>query len=144
MTRSNDAGNPVVEHLNPEGVHKNPAYSQGVAVRGPARTIYVGGQNAVDASGAIVGTGDLGRQTEQVINNVALVLEAGGARLTDVIKWNIHVVAGQNIGLAFAAYQRAMQATAAAAKPGAVTAAFVSGLARPEYLIEIEAVAIVP
>lgn len=49
-----------VEHLNPAGLHKNPAYSQAVVVSGNATTINVGGQNAVDAAGNIVGKGDLG------------------------------------------------------------------------------------
>jgi ABC-type hemin transport system substrate-binding protein len=46
-----------VQYLNPDGLHKNPAYSQAVAVTGHVTTVYVGGQNAVDASGAIVGKG---------------------------------------------------------------------------------------
>ena len=45
----------TVQHLTPEGMHRNPAYSQAVIVSGPARTIYIGGQNAVDATGNIVG-----------------------------------------------------------------------------------------
>ena len=36
-----------IEHLNPDGLMKNPAFSQAVAVTGPHKTIYVGGQNAV-------------------------------------------------------------------------------------------------
>jgi hypothetical protein len=40
-----------VEHINPEGLTKNPAFSQAVVVTGPAKTIYVGGQDAVDGSG---------------------------------------------------------------------------------------------
>jgi len=48
-----------IEHLNPEGLHKNPAYSQAVAVAGPVKTVYVGGQNAVDSEGNLVGKGDL-------------------------------------------------------------------------------------
>jgi enamine deaminase RidA (YjgF/YER057c/UK114 family) len=48
-----------IKHLNPEGLHKNPAYSQAVAVAGPVKTVYVGGQNAVDSEGKLVGKGDL-------------------------------------------------------------------------------------
>ncbi len=48
-----------VQHLNPDGLHKNPAFSQAVVVSGSVRAIYVGGQNAVDASGQIVGKGDI-------------------------------------------------------------------------------------
>jgi enamine deaminase RidA (YjgF/YER057c/UK114 family) len=51
-----------VQHINPEGLHKNPAYSQAVVVSGAAKTVYVGGQNAVDASGAVVGKGDMKTQ----------------------------------------------------------------------------------
>jgi enamine deaminase RidA (YjgF/YER057c/UK114 family) len=48
-----------VEYLNPEGLHKNPAYSQAVVTTGNVRTVYVGGQNAVDASGEVVGRGNM-------------------------------------------------------------------------------------
>ena len=46
-----------VERLNPEGLHKNPAYSQAVVTTGNMKTVYVGGQNAVDVSGNVVGSG---------------------------------------------------------------------------------------
>ena len=48
-----------VKHLNPEGLHKNPAYSQAVVTPGNVRTVYVGGQNAIDASGKVVGKDDI-------------------------------------------------------------------------------------
>ncbi len=44
-----------VEHLNPDGLHKNPAYSQAVVATGDVQTVYVGGQNAVDTAGNVVG-----------------------------------------------------------------------------------------
>jgi len=50
---------PTITHVNPEAMHSNPAFSQAVVVEGAARTIYVGGQNAVDADGRVVGAGDL-------------------------------------------------------------------------------------
>jgi enamine deaminase RidA (YjgF/YER057c/UK114 family) len=53
-----------VQHLNPDGLHKNPAYSQAVVVTGTVKTLYVGGQNAVDTSGKIVGKGDIKTQSE--------------------------------------------------------------------------------
>lgn len=54
-----------VQHLNPAGLHKNPAYTQAVVVSGNTTTTYVGGQNAVDASGNIVGKGDIRAQTQK-------------------------------------------------------------------------------
>ena len=80
-----------VQHLNPDSLHKNPAYSQAVVVTGNVRTVYVGGQNAVNAAGEIVGKGDIKAQTEQVLRNVEAALAAGGARLEHVIKWNVYI-----------------------------------------------------
>jgi enamine deaminase RidA (YjgF/YER057c/UK114 family) len=67
-----------VQHLNPDGLHKNPAYSQAVVVTGNVTTVYVGGQNAVDASGKVVGKGDIKAQSEQVLENLGTALAAGG------------------------------------------------------------------
>ena len=39
----------VARHINPEGLHRSPAFSQAVVVEQPAKTIYIGGQNGVDA-----------------------------------------------------------------------------------------------
>ena len=51
-----------VQHLNPETLHHNPAFTQAVAVRGAVKTVYVGGQNAVNNAGEIVGQGDIAAQ----------------------------------------------------------------------------------
>jgi enamine deaminase RidA (YjgF/YER057c/UK114 family) len=142
-TGSERGGAAAIQHLNPETLHSNPAYSQGVLVTGQVRTIYVGGQNAVDKTGAVVGKNDLGRQTEVALQNVRAVLAAGGASFANVIKWNIHVVAGPPLEQAFAAYQRLI-AGGAGAQPGVVTATRVAGLAVPDCLIEIDAIAVVP
>jgi enamine deaminase RidA (YjgF/YER057c/UK114 family) len=130
-----------VERLNPKGLHKNPAYSQAVVTTGNVKTVYVGGQNAVDASGNVVGSGDIGVQAEQIFKNLETALAAGGARLDDVIKWNIYVVAGQPIQPAFEVFQRVWGERS---DPPLITGVFVSGLAQPDYLMELEAVAVVP
>lgn len=130
-----------VQHLNPDSLHKNPAYSQAVVVTGNVRTVYVGGQNAVNAAGEIVGKGDIKAQTEQVLRNVEAALAAGGARLEHVIKWNVYIVQGQSLLPGFEAFQRAWGERP---NPPAVTGLFVAGLASPDFLVEIEAVAVVP
>ena len=130
-----------VKHLNPEGLHKNPAYSQAVVTTGNVRTVYVGGQNAVDASGEVVGRGDIGAQAEQIFKNLQTALEAGDAKLDHVVKWNIYVVQGQSPMPAFEVFQRVWGGRP---DPPLITLLFVSGLAQPEYLAEIEAVAVVP
>ena len=59
-----------VEFLNPDGLPRNPAFSNGAVVSGSVRTIYIGGQDAVDVEGNIVGIGDIAVQTEQVLQNL--------------------------------------------------------------------------
>jgi enamine deaminase RidA (YjgF/YER057c/UK114 family) len=131
----------LVQHLDPEGLPKNPAYSNVVAVSGPVTTIYVGGQNAVDPSGEIVGKGDIAVQTEQIFRNLESALAAAGARLEHVIKFTLNVVAGQDLMPGFEVYQRVWGGRP---NPPLVTAAFVSALARPDFLLELDAVAVVP
>jgi enamine deaminase RidA (YjgF/YER057c/UK114 family) len=130
-----------VEHLNPAGLSSSPAYSQAVAVTGCGRTVYVGGQNAVDSAGQLIGKGDLEAQAGQVFRNVEAALAGGGAKLEHVVKWNIYVREGQPLELAFGAYQRAW---ANRAPPAAVSVLFVAGLALPDALLEVDAVAVVP
>jgi enamine deaminase RidA (YjgF/YER057c/UK114 family) len=130
-----------VQYLSPEGLSKNPAFSNVITVTGNVKTVYVGGQDAVDASGSIVGKGDIGRQTEQVLHNLKVALKAGGAEPEQVIKWNIYVVQGQSLQAGFAAFQRAWGRTS---NPPVVTMMFVAGLANPDFLIEMDAVAVVP
>lgn len=130
----------TVTHLNPEGMHANPAYSQAITVSGNAKTVYIGGQNAVDADGRIVGAGDLAAQTEQIFVNLETVLSAAGATLHDVVKWTVYVVQGHDFMPGFAVFQRKWGTSA---KPPIVTAAIVAGLAHPDFLVEIEAIAVV-
>ena len=130
-----------VRHLNPEGLHKNPAYSQVVVATGDVKTVYVGGQNAVDASGEVVGKGDIEAQAEQIFKNLEMALAGGGAKLDHVIKWNIYVLQGQPPQPAFGVFQRVWGNRP---NPPLITLLFVSGLAHPDYLMEIDAVAVVP
>ena len=130
---------PVVTHINPEEMHQNPAFSQAVVVQGAAKTIYVGGQNAVGADGKIVGAGDLDAQTEQTLKNIETVLAAAGAARDDVVKWTIFVVQGQDINKGFAAFQRVWGVSP---RPPIITFAFVAALANPEFLVEIEVMAV--
>jgi enamine deaminase RidA (YjgF/YER057c/UK114 family) len=131
----------AVQHLNPDGMHKNPAYSQAIAVTGNVTTIYVGGQNAVDAAGKIVGKGDIKAQTEQVLKNVQTALAAGGAKLEHVVKWTVYIVQGQPLLPGFEAFQRAWSNRP---NPPTITGLFVAGLANPDFLVEIDAIAVVP
>ena len=130
-----------IRHINPDGLHKNPAYTNVITVRGQVNTIYIGGQDAVDGSGSIVGKGDLKRQTEQVLANIQIALKAAGAELKNVIKWNLYIVQGQPLQPGFEAFQKVWGYRP---DPPLITMAFVSGLANPEFLVEMDAIAVLP
>ena len=130
-----------VEHLNPEQLPRNPAYTNVVAVGGPAKTVYVGGQNAVTASGEIVGKGDIAAQSEQIYRNIVVALAAAGAELEHLIKLNIYIVEGQPLQPGFEAWQRVWGGRP---NPPVITGVFVSALAHPDFLAELDAVAVVP
>ena len=138
-----DPANPTgsVRYVDPDELNKNPAFTNVVVVEGPARTVYVGGQDSVDASGNIVGNGDVAAQTEQVLANVRAALAAGGAGPEHVIKWSLFVVEGMSLQEGFSAFQRAWGTTP---NPPAITMAFVAGLANPDFLVEMDAIAVVP
>jgi len=129
-----------VQHINPDDLSKNPAFTNVIVVTGQVKTIYIGGQDAVDASGTIVGKGNIKQQTEQVLNNLQVALKAGGAELEHVIKWNVYIVQGQPLQSGFEAFQRVWGRRP---NPPAITAMFVSGLANPDFLVEMDAIAVV-
>jgi len=133
--------NGQVQHINPDGLSKNPAFTNVISVTGNVKTIYIGGQDAVDASGIIVGKGNIKQQTEQVFSNLQAALKAGGAELENVIKWNIFIVQGQPIQPAFEVFQNVWGRRP---NPPAITVMFVFGLANPEFLVEMDAIAVVP
>jgi enamine deaminase RidA (YjgF/YER057c/UK114 family) len=112
-----------------------------VVVSGTTSTIYVGGQNAVDAAGNIVGKGDLKVQTEQALRNLETALAAGGAGLGHVVKWNIYVVHGQSVQAGLEAFQKVWGQRS---NPPAISVLFVAALAHPDFLVEIDAVAVIP
>lgn len=128
----------MLTHLNPDSLHHNPAFSQGVLIEGPGALLVVGGQNGVDADGAVVGD-DLGTQTQQALRNVLAVLDSAGAGPEHVAKLTIYLVAGSDVRAGFGAAQEVW-----GAHPTAVTVVQVAGHARPDCLVEIEALAQVP
>jgi enamine deaminase RidA (YjgF/YER057c/UK114 family) len=95
----------------------------------------------VDAEGNIVGIGDIAAQTEQVLRNLRTALAAAGAGPEHVVKGNVVVVDGQDFGSGYAAFQRAWGDRP---NPPVITAAVVKGLAHPDFLVEIDAIVVVP
>lgn len=125
-----------ITHINPEGLHKNPAFSQAVVAEG-GKTIYIGGQNGVLPDGTMAGT-TLAAQTEQAYLNMIEILKAVGATQKNVVKQTVFVTKGQNIKEGFAATQKTWGNF-----PVAITFVFVDSLGVPGALVEIDAIAVV-
>jgi enamine deaminase RidA (YjgF/YER057c/UK114 family) len=128
----------TITHLNPESMHHNPAFSQGVLVEGPGSLLVVGGQNGVDATGQVV-SDDPVEQSKQALRNVVTVLESAGCTQADVVKLTIYLAKDVSITAAYAAAQEVWGQHATA-----ITVLFVAALGRPECHVEIEALAQVP
>jgi enamine deaminase RidA (YjgF/YER057c/UK114 family) len=125
--------------LQPAGLVVNPAFSHVAIVPAGATTIYVGGQNGVDATGAVVSS-DVGEQSSRAIDNASIALEAAGASLADVVQWSVLIAADADLG---AAYRAIAPRLATTGPPPLVTAARVAGLGVPGALIEVSAIAAV-
>jgi enamine deaminase RidA (YjgF/YER057c/UK114 family) len=125
-----------ITHLNPDKLHKSPAFSQAVVVEG-GKTIYIGGQNGILLDGTMAGD-TLAAQTEQAYKNILEILKTVRASQENVVKQTIFVVKGQDIREGFAATQKAWGNF-----PTAITFAFVESLGVPGALVEIEAIAVV-
>ena len=139
MSDASPAQVPTARFVNPEGMHRPTGYTHVVEVTA-GRPVYVAGQVAMDASGALVGPGDVRAQARQVFENLRTALAAVGAGFDQVVKLNFYLVdAGQ-----LPAVREVRDRYVDTRRPPASTAVEVSRLFREEFLIEVEAVAVLP
>lgn len=130
----------TIKLLKPEGLINSPAFSHAAVIPPGATTIIVGGQNAVDANGALVGGDDIGAQTAQVMANLKTALAAAGADMSDVVSLTLYAVDGIDLT---AGYAVAAQSLDPNSDPPLITAAMVPALGVPGALVELAAVAAV-
>ncbi|MFQ5895336.1 MAG: RidA family protein [Nitrospinota bacterium] len=121
--------------LQPQSVAvPKPPYSPGIR-RG--NLVFTAGQVALDREGKVVGS-DIRSQTRQALQNVEAVLKEGGASLADVVKVTVFLTDMAN----FSAMNEVYREFFPEDPPGRSTV--LGGLARPEFLVEVEAVAALP
>ena len=130
---------PSKEFLSPKTLMPPAGYSHAAKVSS-GTIVYLAGQVSSDASGKLIGEGDFEAQAEQVFRNLKLAVEAVGGSMADIVKLNIYLVA--EVDQAAVPKLRAIRDRYVnVEKPPASTLVVVSRLARPGWLIEIEAVA---
>lgn len=128
-----------ITRLQPAGLVVSPAFSHVAIVPPGATTIYIGGQNGVDESGAVV-SDDVAEQAIRAVDNASVALEAAGASLADVIQWSVLIAESADIRAAYGAIAPRLAGPGA---PPLVTAALVAGLGVPGALLEVSAIAAV-
>src|SRR6266403_3475011 len=143
IIRKGDAMAIKREKIQPKGIHLRmmagqPAYTQVVTVSGTGRQIFVAGQLARDADGNCVGKGDMRAQIQQVGENIKACLEAAGATLADIVKTNSYVTDYEE----FAKHGDMRMKYFGPATPTSTTVE-IRRLAGPDFMIEIEAMAVV-
>jgi 2-iminobutanoate/2-iminopropanoate deaminase len=131
------------EKIQPKGIHVRmmagqPGYSQVVTLSGSGRMIFVAGQLARDPDGNCVGKGDMRAQIEQVGENIKTCLEAAGATLADIVKTNTYITDFEE----FSKHGDMRMRYFGPATPTSTTVE-VRRLAGPDFMIEIEALAVV-
>ena len=127
-----------IDFINPDELLKNPAFSQIAITKGSGNTIYIGGQNAITVNREIIGKGDIALQTEHILNNIETALIACHATLDDLFKLTIYIVQGQDVRKGFEGAQKFLKKLS---NPPVISGIIVAGLANPDYLVEIEAIA---
>jgi enamine deaminase RidA (YjgF/YER057c/UK114 family) len=129
------------EFLKPEGLPAANGYSHVVVVN-PGKLAFVSGQVATDLQGKLVGKGDLKAQTEQVFENLKTALAAAGTSFEHVVKLTYFIKDYKPESVA--AIREVRNRFVNTSSPPASSLLGVMALVQPDYLIEVEAVAVVP
>jgi enamine deaminase RidA (YjgF/YER057c/UK114 family) len=124
-------------YVNPQGLVKPTGYTH-VVIAPDGRTVYIAGQVAFDSAGAVVGKGDFTAQAEQVYRNLERALESVGGTMADLVKTTTFITDIKNLPSLREVRSRRLSRS----QPPANTLLQVTSLARPDLLIEVEAVAV--
>jgi 2-iminobutanoate/2-iminopropanoate deaminase len=124
--------------LIPSTMPKSGGYSQLALVTG-GTVVFIAGQVALDKSGDVVGKDDFKAQIQQVFENLKAAVEAAGGSFNDVVKLNSYFLDFSNLS----DFREVRDKYINVKNPPASTAIQVPRLFRPEFLIEVEAVAVV-
>ena len=114
-----------------------PRYSQGILNSG-GKLLFVAGQTASDKDGNVVGKGDIEAQTRQVFDNLRAVLKAAGGTLDNLVMTTTYIT-----GREYREGYNRVRGSQYKKTPPTSTLVIVSGLANPDYLIEINGIAVI-
>ena len=128
---------PTTERYCAPGIFDPPSYAQAVKVTGGQTILYLAGQVAYDDKGNPAHRGDFAAQARAVFQAVKAQVEAGGGTMADIVKVNTYLT-----DIRHRADYGPIREEFFGKKMPAHTLVAVAALAQPEFLIEIEAVAV--
>ena len=128
-----------VRFMNPPGMATPSTYSHVVEVNGPNRTVYIAGQTGVDPNGKLAA--DFRAQAIQVMENIKTALAAVGGGFEHVVKMNTYLT---DTGTQAQIFRDVRDMYLNKAARPAATSVQIVRLAQPGYLIEVEAIAVLP
>ena len=132
---------PTVKLHTPQGMPPPTGYSQVAEITG-GKLVYIAGQVPRDASGALVGKGDFRAQLEQVFRNIDAAVKAAGGTFANVVKLNWYCVDTVDLG-DMSTVREVRSRFVDTQNPPASTFVVVRRLVSPDWLIEVEAVAVI-
>lgn len=125
----------------PDLAHPLGAYSH-VVSGSPTTLVAIAGQVGVDGQGQLVGPGDCGRQTAQTFANLTTALESAGLGPESVLQMITYLVRDEDIEAFFAAREQVFEQMYPGGQYPANTLLVVKRLVRPEFLVEVQALAV--
>jgi len=129
-----------IRFLNPTAMSKPRNYSQVVEMTAPGRTVWIAGQLGLDRAGNLTGGRDFSAQATQVFENLKMALAEVGADFSHVVKLNNYLADIAHLPLLREVRDKYLDPAALPAS----TSVQVTAFARPDALLEIEAVAVLP
>ena len=129
---------PTITGYAAPGVWDPPMYSQAVKVTGAETILYIAGQVAYDDNGNVAQAGDFKAQARATLQALKAQVEAGGGTMANIVKVNTYLT-----DIRHRADYAAIREEFFGRKMPASTLVAVAALAQPEFLIEIEAIAVI-
>jgi len=128
-----------INQIQPPDLYKSPAFSQAIEVAAPSKMLFIGGQNAIDKHGNLVGPNDFAAQAKQALLNIKTILDHAGYSIHNVVDLTIFYTNGNNGRLG---YQAFLDIFGMPDVPPTVSAIQVETMGIPERLVEIKAIAV--
>jgi enamine deaminase RidA (YjgF/YER057c/UK114 family) len=129
------------QFINPPGIFKHPRYTRVITVKGPCKFIFIAGQTSSDDTYQPVAKGDYKAQYEAIVEALTVQLTAAGATWDDVVTRRVFTLDVDALINVLA--DPATKGPENHEHPPTSTLIGVTRLSNPDFLIEIDLIAVV-